>query len=229
MERDPSRDSASEAESEGEELNENPVDETTEAGEPAIKAVSVFVKGFSSEVTEDNLKEEFSRFGTIVDTSIPRKRNGKPKGYVFVEFANKDDAEHAVEEMNDTEWMGGKLTVQLSTGKKNAKKSSEKSGSSRRSSSSSRDDRRRRDDDRRSGDRRRHRDDDRRDDDRRRRDERRHRDERRSRRHRYDDDYSDYGSRRHYRRHSRRYRDYDSYDSPPPRRSSHRRNDSYSD
>ena len=54
-------------------------------------------KGF----TEDELKKFFSQFGKISKIRVARsKKSGRPKGYAFLEFTDKEVAEIAVQTMN---------------------------------------------------------------------------------------------------------------------------------
>ena len=54
-------------------------------------------KGFS----EDELKKFFTQFGKITKIRVARsKKTGRPKGYAFLEFTDKDVAEIAVQTMN---------------------------------------------------------------------------------------------------------------------------------
>lgn len=47
----------------------------------------------SKELTEENVKAFFSRFGQIVNATLPRDHNGKYKGYGFVHFEDNESGE----------------------------------------------------------------------------------------------------------------------------------------
>ncbi len=74
----------------------------------------IYVGNFTWETQEDQLRDAFSRFGTITDCIIIRDRatgfftnTGRPKGFGFVEFENENGASDAIKEMNQT-MMGGR-------------------------------------------------------------------------------------------------------------------------
>jgi len=55
----------------------------------------VFIGKLSSRVREDDLRDEFRRYGRIRDIDFRRHR-----GFAFVEYNNSSDARAAVEEMD---------------------------------------------------------------------------------------------------------------------------------
>jgi len=68
----------------------------------------IFVGDLSPEVDDAALFNAFSAFGAVSEARITRDPVGnKSKGYGFVSFKNRDDADRAVREMNG-EWLGGR-------------------------------------------------------------------------------------------------------------------------
>lgn len=63
------------------------------------------------DIKEEELKELFGGFGPIVSVMIQRDENGNSKGFGFVNFERHEDAEKAVSQMNDTEYIGRRLLV----------------------------------------------------------------------------------------------------------------------
>ena len=56
----------------------------------------VFVKGINPNISDDNLKEHFSKYGRIKGIQLIRdKVTGSSKGYAFIEFQDKDSAHKA--------------------------------------------------------------------------------------------------------------------------------------
>lgn len=81
-------------------------------GEHAKKFKNVFVKNFGDEIPDDEkLKETFEKYGKIVSAKVACEEEGKSKGFGFVAFENAEDAEKAVEEMNNKELHGRILYV----------------------------------------------------------------------------------------------------------------------
>ncbi|KAH7728099.1 polyadenylate-binding protein 4 [Aphelenchoides avenae] len=84
-----------------------------ELGEGSRRFTNVFVKNFSDELDKEKLEELFSKFGKVVSSTVMSDSEGKSKGFGFVAFENPEDAEKAVNEMNEYELPGTerKLTV----------------------------------------------------------------------------------------------------------------------
>ncbi|XWS62881.1 hypothetical protein CRYUN_Cryun06bG0048600 [Craigia yunnanensis] len=71
---------------------------------------TIFVGGLDSDVSDDDLRQPFSQFGEIISVKIPAR-----KGCGFVQFANRKNAEEAIQSLNGTTI--GKQTVRLSWGR----------------------------------------------------------------------------------------------------------------
>jgi len=108
-----------------------------ELGEKAKKFTNVYIKNFGEELSDDKLKELFSKFGKITSykvgtgmasstgtvkdkndgTPVPEDEeciideSGKNKGFGFVSFEDAESAEKAVEELNGVEMFGKTLYV----------------------------------------------------------------------------------------------------------------------
>merc|ERR1719208_382395 len=96
-----------------------------ELGEKAKKFTNVYIKNFGDDLTEEKLKEMFSKYGKITshkvvrdDKGLPTEEgeilvddSGKTKGFGFVSFEESESAEKAVEELNGTEISGKTLYV----------------------------------------------------------------------------------------------------------------------
>lgn len=72
----------------------------------------LFVGGISWNLTEEELKEAFSKVGEVEEAKIITDRvSGRSKGFGFVTMKNPEDAEKAIEEMNGVELDGRAITV----------------------------------------------------------------------------------------------------------------------
>lgn len=76
---------------------------------------TIFVGGLDPTVSDEDLRQPFSQYGDIVSVKIPIG-----KGCGFVQFANRNNAEEALQKLNGTTI--GKQTVRLSWGRNPANK-----------------------------------------------------------------------------------------------------------
>ncbi len=75
-------------------------------------AKKLFVGNIEWGVTDDQLKELFAAHGEVEEAVIIKdKFSGRPKGFGFVTFVNDDDADKAIEALNDYDLNGRKLAV----------------------------------------------------------------------------------------------------------------------
>jgi len=72
----------------------------------------LFIGGINFKTTEDVLKEEFSKAGEVISAVIIMDRmTNRSKGFGFVEMANDDEADKAIEMFNNQELDGRKVVV----------------------------------------------------------------------------------------------------------------------
>uniref|UniRef100_A0A7N0SZR6 RRM domain-containing protein n=1 Tax=Kalanchoe fedtschenkoi TaxID=63787 RepID=A0A7N0SZR6_KALFE len=76
---------------------------------------TIFVGGIDAETTEEEIRQPFSQFGEIISVKIP-----VGKGCAFVQFAERSNAEDAIQGLNGT--VIGKQTVRLAWGRTPANK-----------------------------------------------------------------------------------------------------------
>lgn len=69
---------------------------------------NVFVGDLSAEITDEMLHKAFGAFGSISDARVMWDQNtGRSRGYGFVSFRDRGDAERAISEMNGV-WLGNR-------------------------------------------------------------------------------------------------------------------------
>jgi len=74
--------------------------------------MNIYVGNLSFSMTEADLKEAFSVYGTVQSASIiSDKISGQSRGFGFVEMPNKDEAEKAIAALNGKEVKGRALKV----------------------------------------------------------------------------------------------------------------------
>lgn len=84
-----------------------------ELGESTHNFTNVYVKNFGEALDKESLEKLFAKHGSVLSATVMTDAEGKSKGFGFVSFENPEDAEKAVEELNDYEIPGTehKLTV----------------------------------------------------------------------------------------------------------------------
>lgn len=74
--------------------------------------MKLYVGNLSYNTSEAQLREIFSQFGDVTSASLVMDRDtGRPRGFGFVEFANAEHAQAAINGMNGKNVDGRDLTV----------------------------------------------------------------------------------------------------------------------
>ena len=71
----------------------------------------LYVGNLLFEVTEDDLKQHFSQAGNVVSATVIRFRDGKSKGFAFVEMETEEAAKKAIDTLNGQDHKGRRLVV----------------------------------------------------------------------------------------------------------------------
>jgi len=146
----------------------------------ANELYSIKITNLLETVRNDDLRDIFEKYGRVADVYIPRDyQTLRNKGFAFVRYGTRDEAEEAVRRTQDMEILGQAVRCELAMYKKNDRALIRSKSRRRSRSRGRRDDSRGRDRDRSRG---RDRDRSRRDRSRRSRDDSRGRDRDRSRR-----------------------------------------------
>lgn len=74
--------------------------------------MKVYVGNLPFTVNDDKLRELFGAFGEVTEATIIKdKFSGRSKGFGFVTFANDEDANKSIAEMNKKQIEGREITV----------------------------------------------------------------------------------------------------------------------
>ena len=79
-----------------------------------IKAnfTNIYVKNIEAEVTDDDFRKLFEKYGEVTSAAITREPDtGKSRGFGFVNYSNHDDAAKSVDDLHDKDFHGQKLYV----------------------------------------------------------------------------------------------------------------------
>lgn len=82
-------------------------------------AKQIYVGNLSYNMTDEELKGLFDQHGEVLSVKIIRYPDTKrSKGFGFVEMANDNEAETAIEELNGTEFLGRNLKINIARPKR---------------------------------------------------------------------------------------------------------------
>jgi cold-inducible RNA-binding protein len=74
----------------------------------------LFVGNLSYQTMENDLQDYFSQAGIVTSVNLMMdKMTGKSRGFAFVEFANQDEANKAIEQFHNKDFQGRALTVNI--------------------------------------------------------------------------------------------------------------------
>lgn len=74
--------------------------------------MNLYIGNLSRTVTEEALKHAFEQFGTVTSVKIIIDRmTGEPRGFAFVDMPNDDEANAAMEQLNNQEFDGQRIRV----------------------------------------------------------------------------------------------------------------------
>lgn len=86
-------------------------DSNNQAGQDPSK---LYVGNLSYSVGEEELKNVFAEYGSVEECKlITDFRTGRSKGFAFVKFATVEDAQSAMEQLNEQELQGRKLFIKI--------------------------------------------------------------------------------------------------------------------
>lgn len=72
----------------------------------------VFVGNFSFAITDDKLRDYFTRIGTVVSAKVMTEgQGGRSRGFGFVEMSTPEEAQKAIAELDGSVWEGRVIKV----------------------------------------------------------------------------------------------------------------------
>ena len=79
----------------------------------------IYVGNLSYGMREDTLKELFEQYGEVTSVKIVKDRmTGRSRGFGFVEMSDRDEAEKAIEALNETDVDGRNIRVNVARSKR---------------------------------------------------------------------------------------------------------------
>lgn len=74
----------------------------------------VYITNLDRNSTEADLRDIFSKYGTVTRVNIPQTMAGKNRGFAYLDFDTKEHADKAAAELNNTKFKSQILTVEIS-------------------------------------------------------------------------------------------------------------------
>jgi arginine/serine-rich splicing factor 2 len=79
---------------------------------------SLRVANLPFKIQRDDLREMFEKYGDIGDIFLPTDREtGRPRGFAFVRFHDKKDAEDALDALNERSFDGREMRISIDEGR----------------------------------------------------------------------------------------------------------------
>jgi len=86
-----------------------------------LRRMNIYVGNLSYKVSDQELEEVFEEFGEVISAKVIKDREtGRSKGFGFVEMANDEDAQTAIEELDGAEISGRAVKVNKARPKETA-------------------------------------------------------------------------------------------------------------
>ncbi len=79
------------------------------------KRMNIFVSNLSWGTTSDSLQELFATYGEVSSANVIKDREtGRSRGFGFVEMPNDDEAQSAIDSLNEKDFEGKTINVSVS-------------------------------------------------------------------------------------------------------------------
>ena len=78
--------------------------------------MTIYVGNLSFEAEREDLVDLFATYGQVRQCSLPLDREtGRKRGFAFVELADAESEQRAIDDLQDVEWMGRMIRVNKAT------------------------------------------------------------------------------------------------------------------
>ena len=81
---------------------------------------NIYVANLSYQISSEDLKQAFEEYGEVISAKvITDKFSGKSRGFGFVEMQNDEEADKAIEELNNAEFDSKVISVSIAQPRQN--------------------------------------------------------------------------------------------------------------
>jgi len=74
---------------------------------------NLFIKNLPKDITSKDLYDLFVKFGNIISIKLKQKDNNECMGYGYVNFEKVEDAQKAIESLNNSDFKGKTILVSI--------------------------------------------------------------------------------------------------------------------
>ncbi|KEP64110.1 UNVERIFIED_CONTAM: RNA recognition motif-containing protein [Hammondia hammondi] len=92
------------------------------SGKSQAQSNKVLVRNLAFQASASDLRGLFSAYGNVTRVCIPRQHEGRSRGFAFVDFATKQEAQNAVEALTGSHLYGRRLVLEPANQEQVAKK-----------------------------------------------------------------------------------------------------------
>ena len=86
--------------------------------------MNIFIAGLTYQITEQDLRELFEDYGTVSSAKVITDRfTGRSRGFGFVEMNDDAEGQHAIDQLNNAEYDGRTITVDVAKPRKERQRS----------------------------------------------------------------------------------------------------------
>ena len=86
--------------------------------------MNIFIAGLTYQITEQDLRELFEEYGTVSSAKIITDNfTGRSRGFGFVEMDNDEEGQRAIDQLNDAQYDGRTITVDVAKPRKERRRS----------------------------------------------------------------------------------------------------------
>ena len=86
--------------------------------------MNIFIAGLTYQITEQDLRELFEEYGTVSSAKVITDNfTGRSRGFGFVEMDDDAEGHRAIDQLNDAEYDGRTITVDVAKPRKKRQRS----------------------------------------------------------------------------------------------------------
>lgn len=83
--------------------------------------MTIYIGNLSFDAEAEDVRRLFAEYGSVSKCTLPLDRDtGRKRGFAFVELASSSEESKAIDDLQDVEWMGRSIRVNLAEPRREA-------------------------------------------------------------------------------------------------------------